>query len=71
MILLIYYFEKSFLEKTQTKWIKNLTGGNIEVRNDLYTLKITNNKRELIYNKDNELINTIPYNIDHDKEILN
>ena len=62
-------FEKSFLEKTQTKWIKNLTGGNIEVRNDLYTLKITNNKRELIYNKDNELINTIPYNIDHDKEI--
>jgi len=62
-------FEKSFLEKTQTKWIKNLTEGNIEVRNDLYTLKITNNKRELIYNKDNELINTIPYNIDHDKEI--
>jgi hypothetical protein len=38
--------------------------------NQLYTLKVTNNKRKLIYDN-NKLINTIPYIIDENKDILN
>nr|AWB36251.1 hypothetical protein [Lactarius sp. (in: basidiomycete fungi)] len=63
-------FKESFLEKMQIKWIKNLTDANIEIRNDLYTLQVTNNKRNLIYDEDNKLIDTSPYIINENKEIL-
>lgn len=62
-------FEKSILEKLQTKWIKNISKGQIEIRDDLYSLKVTNNKRKLIYDN-NKLINTVPYIININKEIL-
>jgi hypothetical protein len=62
-------FKESFLQKYQNKWIKNLSRGNIELREDLYTLKITENKRQLIYSENNELINTKPYIINNDKII--
>jgi DNA polymerase type B, organellar and viral len=61
--------EQSILGKFQNKWIKNLSDGNIEVRNELYTLKVTDNKRQLIYNENNELINSNPYIINNDKII--
>ena len=51
-------------------WIKNLSHGNIKIRNDLYTLQVTNNKIKLIYDN-NKLINSIPYIINFDKEIIN
>jgi len=63
--------KQSFLEKFQTKWIKNLSLGNIQIRNDLYTLQVTNNKRKLIYNSNNKLINSTPYIINSMKEIVN
>ena len=52
--------KENFLEKLQIKWRKNLNLGNISVINQLYTLKITDNKRKLIYNNDNKLIGTTP-----------
>lgn len=61
--------KQSTLEKIQTKWIKNIIEGNIQIRNDLYTLQVTNNKRKLIYNENNKLIHTIPYIIINNKEI--
>lgn len=63
--------KQSFLEKLQIKWIKNLALGNIQIRDDLYTLQVTNNKRKLIYDKNNKLIGSIPYIISEIKEILN
>jgi hypothetical protein len=63
-------FKQSILEKFQDKWIKNLTEGNIEIKNEMYTLQVTDNKRELIYDNNNQLINTIPYIINENKEIL-
>lgn len=33
----------------------------------LYTLTVTNNKRQLVYNKQNKLIDTKPYNIHFDE----
>lgn len=38
----------SFLQKPQTKWRKNLAEGYITVLNELYTIKITDNKRKKI-----------------------
>lgn len=64
-------YKESFIKKLQIKWIKNLEEGNISVRKQLYTLKVTDNKRKLVYNENNKLIGTIPYTINESKEILN
>jgi hypothetical protein len=49
---------------------KNITKGNISILNEVYTLKVTNNKRKLIY-ENNKLVKTVPYVIDLNKKILN
>jgi hypothetical protein len=61
----------SILQKTQTKWNKHLSEGHIKVIDQLYTLKVTENKRRLIYNENNKLIGTVPYVINKNKEIIN
>lgn len=43
----------------------------MEVLNQVYTLKVTNNKRKLIYDNNNKLIGTKPYIINENKEIIN
>src|SRR6267142_159046 len=45
--------------------------GNISVIEQLYTLKVTDNKRKLIYNEDNTLYSTEPYIIDENNNIIN
>jgi len=64
-------FKESTLEKFQTKWIKKLSKGQIEVIDQLYTLKVTDNKRKLIYNENNKLIKTEAFVINDKKEIIN
>ena len=61
----------SKLEFEQDKWYKNLDVANILIKNELYTLKATNNKRELIYNNKDILNDTYPYIINNDKIINN
>lgn len=58
------------LEKTQEKWMKNLSEGHIKLLNSIYTLKVTDNKRRLIYKK-GKLIGTEAFIINKNKEILN
>jgi hypothetical protein len=48
--------KESWLKKVQTKWIKNLSQGHINVLDEIYTLKVTSNNRKLIYDKNNKLI---------------
>jgi hypothetical protein len=55
----------------KTKWMINLSQGNLTIRKQLYTLQITDNKRKLIYDENNKLIGTKPYIINENKEILN
>jgi DNA polymerase type B, organellar and viral len=62
-------YKDVFLEKSQTKWFKNIEKGHISVLEQIYTLKVTDNKRELIYDKNNKLINTKPYIINNKKDI--
>nr|YP_009487300.1 hypothetical protein [Russula lepida]AWB36202.1 hypothetical protein [Russula lepida] len=62
-------FKDSLIEKTQSKWFRKLSDGKINVLEELYTLKVNDNKRELIYNKNNKLIATRAYKIDKSKDI--
>jgi hypothetical protein len=64
-------FKQTWLEKLQTKWIKNISSGNISVINQLYTLQVTSCKRKLIYDENNKLIGTVPYVINENKQIIN
>jgi len=63
-------YKDVFIEKTQSKWFRSLELGKIEILKEVYTLKVTDNKRKLIY-KNNKLIGTVPYIINEKKEILN
>lgn len=45
----------------QQKWYKDLSEGNITIKDELYSLMVTGNNRQLIYNKDNCLIETKPF----------
>ena len=60
-------FKQSTLEKFKTKWRKILNEGHIEVLDQMYTIKVTENKRKLIFNENNKLIKTEPLNIDETK----
>nr|WRO45314.1 DNA polymerase [Russula virescens] len=41
-------YKDSFIEKTQTKWTKNLSEGHIKILEQIYTLQVTDNKREYL-----------------------
>lgn len=57
------------IEKTQTKWFKKLSDAKIDLLNEVYTLKLNENKRELIY-KNNKVVSSKAYKIDKNKFIL-
>nr|YP_009487294.1 hypothetical protein [Russula lepida]AWB36196.1 hypothetical protein [Russula lepida] len=59
----------SSLKKSQVKWRRNLTEAKISLLKELYTLKVNDNKRELIYNRDNKFVGTKAYKIDKTKNI--
>jgi len=66
---------KSLLNKNKSlslshkKWHKNFQDSEIIIKDQIYTLIPTENKRKLIY-KNNKLINTIPFIINEKKEII-
>ena len=49
----ILLHKDTLLKKSQTKWFRNLEEGHIKILEQIYTLQVTDNKRELIYNKTN------------------
>ena len=49
----------SSLELNQDKWFKSLVEGNITIKETVYTLKVTENKRTIVY-KDNKFTSTLP-----------
>jgi hypothetical protein len=64
-------YKQSFLRKTQLKFMRNLQSGNIEVLDQMYTIKVTENKIKLIYDENGKLTGTMPFIIDSKKTILN
>jgi len=51
----------SSIKINHDKWYKSLEDSTITVKDQIYTLKVTSNKRNLIYDSNNKLINTKPY----------
>jgi hypothetical protein len=63
---LLYLDKNNEIDKKELyhqKWYRNFEEGFITVEDQKYTLRPTNNKRELII-KDNKIVNTKPYIID-------
>ena len=54
------------LEKSQDKWFKSIENAEITVKSQLYSLKVTSSKRELVYNENNKLVATKAINISGD-----
>jgi hypothetical protein len=50
------------LKIAQDKWYRDIKKGNILIKNEIYTLMITDNKRQIIYDN-NKFINTKPYKL--------
>jgi hypothetical protein len=64
-------YKDSLIEKQQTKWFRNLSEGKINILEELYTLKVNDNKRKLVYDKNNnKFIATEAYRIYQNKEII-
>ena len=61
----------TFITKSQSKWTRDLSKSKINILEQLYSIKVTDNKRKLIYNKNNKLIGTTPYIINENKEVIN
>ena len=51
----------SKLEINQEKWHRNISKGEININKEIYTLMITDNKRKLVYDSNNNFIDTLPY----------
>lgn len=56
------------IEKTHKKWSRNLSESKINILKQIYSIKVTENKRELIYDN-NKLVSTKSYKIDKNKFI--
>jgi hypothetical protein len=56
-------FKDSNIQITQNKWFKHLDKGNISILEQIYTLKATGNKRDLVYNDEDKLIGSTPLHL--------
>lgn len=45
-----------YIDKSHKKWFRSLEEGKITIKEQLYRLQQTDNKRKLIYNENNKLI---------------
>lgn len=48
------------LEIKQEKWYSDISESKFHIKDEIYTLMVTNCKRKLLYNKDNIFYDTIP-----------
>lgn len=60
----------SKISLSHEKWFRNFAAGNIQIKEQPYVLRVTDNKRKLVF-KNNILVKTEPYIINNNKEILN
>jgi predicted lipoprotein len=61
--------KNSFLNLNLEKWFRNLSKGEITIKNQIYKLTATENKRAFVYKK-GKIIGTKPFVINNKKEII-
>jgi hypothetical protein len=64
-------FKDSNIQISQNKWFKHLDKGNISILEQIYTLKATGNKRDLVYNDEDKLIGSTPLHLVDGKLFIN
>ena len=55
----------SKLEIQQEKWYSDVSNGMFHIKDEIYTLMVTDNKRKLLYNEDNIFYNTSPLRLEN------
>ena len=58
------------LEYNQDKWYRNFTEGKITIKNQIYTIMITNNKRQIIFDENNIFTDTKPLYVNNNNDII-
>nr|QWO71392.1 DNA polymerase [Arthromyces claviformis] len=53
------------LESKQEKWYSDISNGKFNIKDEIFTLMVTDNKRKLLYDKDNKFYNTLPLKIEN------
>lgn len=56
-------YKDAFIEKSQSKWFRNLSKAQINILEQIYTIKATENKRKLIFDNNSKLIGTRPFKL--------
>lgn len=64
-------FKDKKLKIPQDKWYKHISKGEINIKQEVYTLMITDNKRKLVFNENNEFVDTLPLTLQDGKIINN
>lgn len=62
-------YKDSKLEIKQEKWYKDISNGQFHIKEEIYTLMVTDNKRKLLYNTDNKFYDTMPLKLENGKII--
>lgn len=57
----------SKLEIEQEKWYKDVSNAKFHIKNEIYTLMVTDNKRKLLYNEENIFYDTRPLRLENGK----
>ena len=55
------------LEVKQEKWYSDISNGQFHIKDEIYTLMVTDNKRKLLYNSDNLFYDTLPLKLENGK----
>lgn len=53
-------YKSKILEIHHSKWFRDYSDGSITIKDELYSLTVTDNKRKLIYDDNNRFIDTAP-----------
>ena len=60
-------YKDNILKVKNEKWYRDLKDGHIISKNEIYSLMITSNKREIIYDNQNKFINTKPFSVEDEE----
>jgi hypothetical protein len=53
-------YKSKTLEISQSKWYRNIADGTITIKDELYSLSVTDNKRKLVYDSNERFSDTEP-----------
>jgi hypothetical protein len=62
-------YKDSKIEIMQEKWDSDISNSKFHIKDEIYTLMVTANKRKLLYDDNNLFYSTVPLNLENGKII--